>query len=99
MKYRSSTEIIDSILRTIKSGAAKTHIMYQAYLSFGQLQAYLTLLQERDLIKYESTTHLFRITERGLHFMNAYEQISQLIPRTEERNRMSLKGSDRIISY
>ncbi|MFI5421342.1 MAG: winged helix-turn-helix domain-containing protein [Nitrososphaerales archaeon] len=85
MKYRGSTEIMDSILRSTKSGATKTHIMYQAYLSYIQLQEYLTLLQQRELIKYYDDKRMFQITERGLLFMNAYEEISQLIPRIEVR--------------
>jgi predicted transcriptional regulator len=79
-------ELIDSILRSIKSGAAKTHIMYEAFLSYGQLKEYLKFLQERDLIKYEEDSRLYKITDRGLRFMNAYGKISELVPRTEERN-------------
>jgi predicted transcriptional regulator len=85
VKYRSSTEIVDSMLRSIQSGrATKTQIMYSAYLSYRQLHPYLTLLEERELIKYENGSQTFRITEKGLNFMHAYEEISQLIPRTEE---------------
>src|SRR5713226_9562406 len=86
MKYRSSTEIIDTMLRSIESGATKTHIMFKAYMSYGQLKEYLKLLQERDLISYEQSSQLFHITEKGLLFMNAFEMISELVPRTEERN-------------
>jgi predicted transcriptional regulator len=85
-KYRGSTELMDSILRSIKSGATKTHIMYEAFLSYGQLKDYLRLLQERNLIKYEEDSRLYKITERGLRFMNAYDKISELVPSTEERN-------------
>jgi predicted transcriptional regulator len=74
------------MLRSIKSeGSAKTHIMYQAYLSYSQMHGYLKLLQERELIKYHDDTRMFQITEKGLHFMNAYEEISHLVPRTEGR--------------
>ncbi|MDA4130977.1 MAG: winged helix-turn-helix domain-containing protein [Thaumarchaeota archaeon] len=86
MKYRSSTEIIDSMLRSIKTGATKTQIMYKAYMSYSQLQGYLKLLQERDLIQYEQGSQLYRITERGLRFIDAYDQISELVPNAGERN-------------
>jgi predicted transcriptional regulator len=86
MKYRASTEIIDTMLRSIKSGATKTHIMYQAYLSYGQLKEYLKLLQEKKLIKYEESSRLFKITERGVRFINAYDKISELVPNTKERD-------------
>jgi predicted transcriptional regulator len=84
MKYRSSTEIIDLILRCASSGASKTRIMYKAYLSYSQLKEYLTFLQERDLLKYEDGTQLYRMTEKGLRFMNAYDEIRELVSHTEE---------------
>ena len=92
MKYRGSTEIIDSMLRSIKSGATKTHIMYKAYLSYVQLKEYLKLLQERELINYEEGSRLYTITEKGLRFMNAYDKISELVPSIEERNSLLQDG-------
>ena len=93
MKYRSSTEIIDSILHSIDAGATKTHIMYRAYLSYSQLKEYLKLLQDRELIRYEEGSQLFRLTERGLRFINVYEEIKQLVPTADERNSMSAATS------
>jgi predicted transcriptional regulator len=84
MKYRSSTEIIDSMLRSIRSGATKTHIMYRAYMSYSQLKEYLKLLEERQLIKYEPGSQLYVLTEKGLKFMNAYDKINELVPSTSE---------------
>jgi len=84
MKYRSSTEIIDSMLRSIRSGATKTHIMYRAYMSYSQLKEYLKLLEERELIKYESGSQLYVLTEKGLKFMNAYDKINELVPSINE---------------
>jgi predicted transcriptional regulator len=86
MKYRGSTEIIDTMLRSVKSGATKTHIMYKAYLSYGQLKEYLKLMQDRNLISYDASSQLFLITDKGLRFMNAFEKISELVPSAEERN-------------
>ena len=77
MKYRNSTEIIDSMLRSIGSGATKTHIMYRAYLSYAQLKEYLTLLESRNLIANDAPARLYRLTEKGLQFMNAYERIHE----------------------
>jgi predicted transcriptional regulator len=84
MKYRSSTEIIDSMLRSIRSGATKTHIMYRAYMSYSQLKEYLKLLEERQLIKYEQGSQLYMLTEKGLRFMNAYDKINELVPSISE---------------
>jgi predicted transcriptional regulator len=79
MKYRSRTEIMDSILHALGPGATKTQIMYKAYLSFSQLKEYLALLQEKELLSYEDGSHLYRLTEKGLRFMNAYDEIEELV--------------------
>lgn len=81
------------MLRSIKSGATKTHIMYKAYLSYVQLKEYLKLLQERELIKYEEGSRVYTITEKGLRFMNAYDKISELVPSTEVRNSLFERGN------
>ncbi len=41
MKYRSRTEIVNSILNAANGGATKTKIMYNAFLSYNQLKDYL----------------------------------------------------------
>jgi predicted transcriptional regulator len=87
MKYRSSTEIIDSMLRSIGSGSTKTQIMYRSYLSFAQLKEYLKLLEERRLIAVDAPTMLYMLTEKGLQFMNAYDKIHELVHCAEERDR------------
>ena len=84
MKYRSSTEIIDSMLRSIRSGATKTHIMYRAYMSYSQLKEYLKLLEGRQLITYEPGSQLYLLTEKGLKFMDAYDRINELVPSANE---------------
>ncbi len=84
MKYRSSTEIIDSMLRSIRSGSTKTHIMYRAYMSYSQLKEYLKLLEERELISFNPGSQLYTLTEKGLRFMNAYDKINELVPSVNE---------------
>lgn len=67
------------ILQSARTGATKTKIMYQAYLSYAQVKEYLRFLQENNLIKYEEGTQLFKITDKGRHFLNAYDEISDLV--------------------
>ena len=86
MKYRSSTEIIDTILRSLDSGATRTRIMYKAYLSYSQLKEYLSLLQDKHLLKYEEGSQVYIITDKGLRFMNAYDEIRELVSGSEEEN-------------
>lgn len=86
MKYRSSTEIIDLILRSANSGATRTRIMYKAYLSYSQLKEYLAFLQEKELIKYEEGAQIYRISEKGLRFINAYDEIRELVSNSDDPN-------------
>jgi predicted transcriptional regulator len=79
MKYRSRSEIIAMILQAANKGATKTRIMYGAYLSYAQVQEYLKFLQEKELLSYEQGTHLYKLSEKGLHYLHAFDQINDII--------------------
>jgi predicted transcriptional regulator len=81
MRYRSRTEIISQILETAngRSGATKSKILYKAFLSHDQLKEYLMVLTESDLLRYDGDTHTFKTTEKGLSFIEAYNEIDQLM--------------------
>ena len=79
MKYRSRNEIVSMILDSVSSGATKTRIMYQAYLSYTQLKEYLAYLEQGEIIKYETGTQLYRITEKGRKLMHLYEEIGEMV--------------------
>ena len=66
-------------------GARKTKVMYGSNLSYEQLETYLKLLRENDLIRIEGREEIiYMLTEKGLRFLNSYEQIEDLInPRPE----------------
>jgi predicted transcriptional regulator len=86
MKYRSRSEIIAMILQAANNGATKTRIMYGAYLSYAQVKEYLEFLQGKELLMYEQGTQLYRLTEKGMHFLRAFDQISDM---------MSVNGSSK----
>ncbi len=79
MKYRSRSEITAMILQAANKGATKTRIMYAANLSYAQVKEYLAFLQSRGLLSYEEGTQLYKLTERGLKFLNTFDQISDMI--------------------
>jgi predicted transcriptional regulator len=85
VKYRSAPEIMDAMLRSIKSGVPKTHIMYRAFLSYKQLEEYLEILQVRGLVIYEKNLRLFQITEKGVRYMNVYDELNELVPPTDRK--------------
>ncbi|MFI5422181.1 MAG: winged helix-turn-helix domain-containing protein [Nitrososphaerales archaeon] len=64
VKNRSSTEIIDAMLRSIKSGVPKTHIMYSAFISYKQLEDYLRILEEKAWSFMKNTRACFRLRKR-----------------------------------
>jgi predicted transcriptional regulator len=78
--YRSRVEIIGQVLESAKGdGATKTKIIYNAFLSYAQLKEYLTILTESKLVSYDGQTHTFKTTEKGLRFLNFYNEISDVI--------------------
>jgi len=78
MKYRSRTEISAMILESTRTGATKTKIMYNSYLSYTLVKKYLLFLQGNKLIQYEKMTKQYMITEKGLKFLRSYDRILDL---------------------
>jgi predicted transcriptional regulator len=86
MVYRSRDEIVSQILGSASSstGITKTRIMYKVYLSHNQLKEYLTHLIDNDLLYYDSIIRKFKTTEKGLKFLQAYNQIDGILNKEEE---------------
>ena len=82
MGNRSRTEIVGSILDAANGGVSKTKIMYIAFLSYVQLNEYLSVLTENNLIEYLDGTQTFKTTEKGLHFLKIHNEIKKLLPLT-----------------
>jgi predicted transcriptional regulator len=83
MGNRSRTEIVDSILNAANGeGETKTKIMYFAFLSYNQLNEYLSTLIENNLIEYLDGSKTFRTTEKGLYFLKMNKEIKKLLPKT-----------------
>ncbi len=79
VKYRSRTDIAALILEAANGGAAKTKIMYRAFLSYAQLKEYLAVLLENGLIEHSKAEQIFRITQKGMRFVQLYNQVGELI--------------------
>ena len=80
MGSRSRTEIVGNILDAANGGTSKTKIMYSAFLSYGQLKEYLSILIENNLIEYIDGTQTYKTTEKGLHFLKMNNEIRKLLP-------------------
>ncbi|HZE78854.1 MAG TPA: winged helix-turn-helix domain-containing protein [Nitrososphaeraceae archaeon] len=79
MKYRSRTDIAALILEAANGGAAKTKIMYRAFLSYAQLKEYLAILLENGLVEYLAAQQIFKTTDKGSRFLHLYSQVDNLI--------------------
>ena len=86
MKYRSRTDIIAMILQAAINGATKTRIMYGAYLSYAQVKEYLSFLIEKDLIRYEEGSAIYKLTQKGVQLLRVYEDISDMITVSDQKN-------------
>ncbi|HJY10645.1 MAG TPA: winged helix-turn-helix domain-containing protein [Nitrososphaeraceae archaeon] len=87
MKHRSRLEIISLILdiATRNDGVTQKKILYRAYLSYEHLKKYLTLLQENELINYyEQEGKIYRTTEKGLHFLDLYARLNDVVAMTND---------------
>jgi predicted transcriptional regulator len=79
-RYRNRIEIVCLILQVVNGGATKkTEMMYKANISYTQLKQYVTVLTESDLLRYDYKTHAFKTTEKGLRFLEAYNQMNHIL--------------------
>jgi predicted transcriptional regulator len=86
MGNRSRTEIVAEILDAANGGETKTKIMYKAFLSYGQLKEYLSILIENNLIEYLDGTHEFKTTEKGLNLLNMHNEMAELLQESTIKN-------------
>ncbi|HET7242717.1 MAG TPA: winged helix-turn-helix domain-containing protein [Nitrososphaeraceae archaeon] len=80
MKYRSMNEIFASILSSVteNDGLDFTKIMCNCYLSYGQVTRFLQFANENDFLVYDNNTELFKITNKGLQFLELYGKMDNL---------------------
>jgi predicted transcriptional regulator len=82
-RYRSKVQLIGQILEVVsksgRQGIAKTRIMYRAVLGYEQLEQLLVLLIENDLLYYDKEMLKFKITEKGILFLQAYNQLNEML--------------------
>jgi predicted transcriptional regulator len=80
MRHRCRIEIISLILKAAsEDGATRSKIMYDAFLSYNHLTPLLTFLAERGFLSYHLDTRTFKTTEKGLRFLEIYNQISDMM--------------------
>ena len=77
---RNRIDIIRQILEVANGGVTKKiKIMYKANLRYAQLKEYLMVLNERDLLRYDLDTQTFKTTEKGVRFLDTYNQMETVM--------------------
>ena len=56
--------------------------MYRAFLSYGQLKEYLSILIENNLIEFLDGTQMFKTTEKGLNYLKKHNEMEELLQTT-----------------
>jgi predicted transcriptional regulator len=97
MKNRGSHEIIADMLAVASNQtASRSTIMYRSFISHAQLKEYLLFLLEKGLIvEYQKEEKrkggedrtFYRITEKGLHLLQLYNKMNDLIDLKSNKNR------------
>ena len=85
---RSNIEIIAEMLKVGENGAGKTKIMYNANLSYTQIQKYLGfLLSEGFIGKMEmgNPSVTYRVTESGLKLLESIDNLMEMLKLNEDK--------------
>ena len=92
-KRRDKLGIIAEILEIAKNGALKTQIMYNANLSFAQLNEYLKyMLKIRLIDKLEARgKEVYVTTEKGSDFLQRHYELAELLKGENENGKNSVK--------
>ena len=83
-KYRGRLQIIADILSVVRDGAKKTHVMYQANLSYTLLSRYLNEVLESGLVSRDNEDR-YRLTRRGKKFLDRFNEYSKRCEQVEQQ--------------
>ncbi len=85
MRRRSTDQIIADILEIcLKTGVAKTNVVYRTNLNFKTAMPYLDLLTRGGLLETvpgESTIYIYKTTAKGRKALKALRAIEEIIPK------------------
>jgi predicted transcriptional regulator len=85
MLYRGRAQLVAAILEVVNGRSLNgTQIMYRSFLSYAQMKQYVSILISAGLIKtYQEEGNLirrtYRITDKGLRFLQLHNQLGELL--------------------
>ena len=91
-KNRRRLEIVRDMLSAASVKTKKTRIMYQANLSYRQMEKYLNSLLESGLVECEDDS-FYLITWKGKEFLEMYEDYLERCRRIGEEIKVARKDS------
>jgi predicted transcriptional regulator len=87
IRYRSRTDVVYHILqitRSERNGAGISEIWDGSFLNYRQLEDYLNLLTDNDLLQYDLETQRFNVTEKGHRLIDVYDEIDMEMEQQDE---------------
>ena len=97
MEKRNRLQILALILEIANGNRVKrSKIVQKTYLSHSCLTRYLPFLLERDLIQYKGDDRTYITTYKGLHFLQVYNKIDELVNH-KSLSRINLRQSYAVI--
>ena len=81
-RRRSDIEIIADMLEIGENGAGKTKIMYNANMSYSQIQKYLGYLMAQgfvDKMKLGKPSVTYQVTDSGLKLLELISSIKEML--------------------
>ena len=81
-RRRSDIEIIAEMLKLGENGAGKTKIMYNANLSYTQIQKYLGYLTSQgfiDKMEMGNPSVTYQVTEGGLKLLKSINSVMEML--------------------
>ena len=78
--HYAKLDIIKRILESTQSSGAQDHrLMYSAYLSYMQIDEYLSAMVVTGLVRHDRTSGAYRITAKGMDFLASLRQMDFLM--------------------
>ncbi|HEV8387380.1 MAG TPA: winged helix-turn-helix domain-containing protein [Nitrososphaera sp.] len=79
----SPYEKLDTIKRILEStqssGAQEQGLMYASYLSYMQIDEYLSAMVATGLLRYDRESRMYRITAKGMDFLASLRHMDHLM--------------------
>ncbi|MBA7651403.1 hypothetical protein ES703_59222 [subsurface metagenome] len=86
---RSNIEIIAEMLKVGENGAGKTKIMYNANLSYTQVQKYLGFLMSQgfiDKVEMGNPSVTYQMTESGLNLLESINSLIEMLGPSDDQS-------------